>query len=1175
MKNTTYIVSSLRGPSPSPLRSRAWAYLLTAAAILLLLLSTASSTFAGSTARTADAELVLYSSAQSAEANGSSVPTDADIFRYHVFQEPLVPIGGKTTSRENTALSDALNSYAKRIDGDDDSEITNFLKQYPKSPWRAALLANLGLEYRRTGWFLKALAAWERAWKLSKDATEPRAKALADRTIGELAELNARVGRLARVDALLKQIEHRPLMGSATEKIALAREGSWLMREEPGKAFRCGPVALNRIRTFGSPEEPVNSKIFEVRSTKRGMSLIQVQKLARELKMDYVVAKRQPGAKVMAPSVVNWKAGHYAALMKEENGRFLVQDPSLGGEMWISQAALDAESSGYFLVPRSKLPDGWQLASAKEASQVWGRGNTVSHDPSGTKPNDEKAKKCPTSTGMAVYDFHLQTVSLNIMDTPVGYEPPIGPPIRFTVTYNHREFYQPTTFNYSNLGTKWTFNWLSYIQDDSTNMAAPVMLYVAGGGAEFYANFNGATGRFDPEFQSGATLRRVSWSPIVYERTMIDGSREVFAQSDGATGARKVFLTQRTDSAGNAAQLTYDANLRLISITDPLGRATTLAYELPGDSYKITKVTDPFTRLARFDYTSGQLTRITDTIGIVSQFAYASGSDFITTLTTPYRSTTFTQPLSNLTGDGRVLEAADPATGDRERVEYGHNAPGIAGVDPNAPNVPNLYYQNLYHNYRNSFYWDKTAMSLYPPINGVPQYTKARLTQWLHTADQQNASNIKERQKEPLENPVYYFYPGQTDQTWLEGSSGFPNIVAQELADSTSQVIRLQRNALGNLTQRIDPVGRTFSYLYWTHNPSDLGDPINMVDVQEARQIRSGNELLFSATYIPQHRPLTSTDAARQTTTYTYNSFGQVQTVQNAKQETTTYGYGDGSAGHPLGYLTSITSPPLNGSSAVTTFDYDPSNRVDVVTSNPDAYQVMTDYDNLDRPTQITYPDATTQEFGYTDAQRGMTLDLTASKDRLDRWTYRHYNADRQMDSITDPLNRITQYGWCTCGSLTSITDPNLNVTTFNRDLQSRVSSKVFGDGTPSSTTVSYIYEGQTGPNTVGATSRLKSMTDALNQTTNYQYFAEDDLMQVSYTNAVHPTPPVNFTYDPNYNRVISMTDGTGPTSYTYYPVTTTPTLGAGQLKSVDGPFSNDILTYTYDELGRVVGQDI
>src|SRR5205807_8442726 len=40
------------------------------------------------------------------------------------------------------------------------------------------------------------------------------------------------------------------------------------------------------------------------------------------------------------------------------------------------------------------------------------------------------------------------------------------------------------------------------------------------------------------------------------------------------------------------------------------------------------------------------------------------------------------------------------------------------------------------------------------------------------------------------------------------------------------------------------------------------------------------------------------------------------------------FGYGDGTAGHPIGYLTSITSPPVNNVSAVTTFGYDSANRV-------------------------------------------------------------------------------------------------------------------------------------------------------------------------------------------------------------------------------------------------------
>ena len=205
-----------------------------------------------------------------------------------------------------------------------------------------------------------------------------------------------------------------------------------------------------------------------------------------------------------------------------------------------------------------------------------------------------------------------------------------------------------------------------------------------------------------------------------------------------------------------------------------------------------------------------------------------------------------------------------------------------------------------------------------------------------------------------------------------------------------------------------------------------------------------------------------------------------------------------------------------------------------------------------------------------------MTLDLTGSRDRRGLWTYRHYNANRQMDSITDPANRTTQYGWCNCGALESITDPKLQVTTFNRDIQSRVYQKVFNDGT----TINYLYEGQTAPNTAGATSRLKSSTDAKNQRTNYTYFADDNLAQIAYTDTNGqplnpPTPSVSYTYDPNYNRVLTMADGSGTTVYAYNPVTTLPALGANRLASIDGALPNDTITFAYDELGRVTNRQI
>ena len=115
------------------------------------------------------------------------------------------------------------------------------------------------------------------------------------------------------------------------------------------------------------------------------------------------------------------------------------------------------------------------------------------------------------------------------------------------------------------------------------------------------------------------------------------------------------------------------------------------------------------------------------------------------------------------------------------------------------------------------------------------------------------------------------------------GSTNKPAHVGRVLDDGSTQLYTYEYNGFGNVTKMIDPVGRTFSYIY---------DEANGIDLLETRQTRAGqNELLSKMTYNAQHLPLTSTDAAGQMTTYTYNARGQVLTKTNAKNETTTYIY--------------------------------------------------------------------------------------------------------------------------------------------------------------------------------------------------------------------------------------------------------------------------------------------
>jgi YD repeat-containing protein len=238
---------------------------------------------------------------------------------------------------------------------------------------------------------------------------------------------------------------------------------------------------------------------------------------------------------------------------------------------------------------------------------------------------------------MPTYRFHPVTASLWLWDTPLAYTPPTGPGVAFTVAYNQRELSQPQTFTYANLGPRWRFTWQASVLEGGTSSAE---VSLPRGGTEFYRPAGG--GAFLPSPRSGARLVRTSESPLRFERWLTDGSVEVYGQSDGAApGWRRVFLTELRDPQGQALTFTWDAQLRLVAVSDALGQVTTLAYEHPTDPLKITRVTDPFGRTATFTYTAaGQLESLTDAIGLTSRVTYGA-SDFVTSLTTPYGTTTF------------------------------------------------------------------------------------------------------------------------------------------------------------------------------------------------------------------------------------------------------------------------------------------------------------------------------------------------------------------------------------------------------------------------------------------------------------------------------------------------------------------------------------------------------
>lgn len=1047
------------------------------------------------------------------------------------FEEPLVPLG-RATVAETADLKQAIQRYQTRGVTEDLSSFDAFLTAHPESAWRPSLLLDLGLTYRHTGYFLRALRAWEAAWSSSKGDGSLAGRRVADRAVCELIELYCRLGRRERVKELFSEIQGRKLEGAAAERVNDLKDAVWLMDHEPGTSFRCGPLSLEACaRVLGKSEAVKDLDLC--RSTQQGTSLLQNLEWAKAAGMDFQAAFRAPGSPVVVPSVVHWKAGHFAAIVKSERGRFLLQDPTFGKEFWVSQAALDAEASGYALVPEGPMPQGWRAVPASEASQVHGKGTVSGKSPDGPHPDRKRPQSCPASSGpgMPAYTFDLSDIALEIQDTPVGYTPPRGYPVDFQLTYSQQDTYQPATCSFSNVGPLWNFGWLSYITDDPANPGQSVTSRSGIGGQSSYTGYDATTGLFSPEFHSQDQLQRTG--PSAYVLTHGDGSKDVYAQADGSsTYPRRIFLTQRVDPAGNATLFGYDAQFRLVTVTDALGQVTTLAYDLGSDPYKVTQVTDPFGRTAKLGYNaSGQLTSLRDAEGMTSSFAYGptpanpeATANFINAMTTPYGTTAFAS--GGASANKWWVTATDPL-GNQEHMEFGQAVPGYGPLSKVPPGCNNAFLI-----YRNVFYWDKRAMAVAPG-----DYNQAHVYHFLHDASNGSLmSPTLESERGPLDAWTFHTYPGQT-YSYAEGTSAQPSSTLRLLDDGTTQAHRFQYNAFGRLTQATDPAGRITSYIY----------SANGIDLLEVHNITGGqNDLLAKYTYNDQHRPLTVTDASGQVTTFTYNTYGEVTSVTNAKGETTTLVY-DGA-----GYLQSIQGPFAG---ALTTFTYDAVGRIRTVT-NPDGYTLTYDYDNLDRRTKVTFPDGTTEQTVYD------RLDVARTKDRLDRWTLMTYNAIRQLTDVQDPQGRVTHLNWCGCGSLESLVDPMGRITSWARDLEGRVTAKIY----PDLTQTAYAYD---------SAGRLVQRTDAKGQVTSYGYLIDDDLKSVSYTHAVVPTPPASYTYDSRYNRLASSTGVLGTTTYAYNPVSSSPSPGATRLASVLSPMPNSAITYGYDELGRVVSRSI
>src|SRR5207248_1483511 len=157
------------------------------------------------------------------------------------------------------------------------------------------------------------------------------------------------------------------------------------------------------------------------------------------------MARKAPGQPIPTPAVMHLGAGHYTALLDQTNGCYLLEDIALSFRGWVPLAALEAQASGYFLIPAGPLPLGFEPVSERVASGVFGRYDEqkLAFSPSLRECDPTAGGDGDQCNAMPRYTFHQELAALLVRDMPVGYQPPVGPGVFARIAYNDLDDSKP------------------------------------------------------------------------------------------------------------------------------------------------------------------------------------------------------------------------------------------------------------------------------------------------------------------------------------------------------------------------------------------------------------------------------------------------------------------------------------------------------------------------------------------------------------------------------------------------------------------------------------------------------------------------------------------------------------------------------------------------------------
>lgn len=414
-------------------------------------------------------------------------------------------------------------------------------------------------------------------------------------------------------------------------------------------------------------------------------------------------------------------------------------------------------------------------------------------------------------------------------------------------------------------------------------------------------------------------------------------------------------------------------------------------------------------------------------------------------------------------------------------------------------------------------------------------------------------------------------------------ADGFPVTEIAAVGKPEQQTYTYERQAGSNLVlSMIDPLARRTNYTY-----NAFGKVMSIVQLAGTAEA-----VTSSLTYEPVFNQVASiTDPLNHTSSFAYDNKGNLTSVTNALNQQMVFTYN--AAGQPL-----TMTDPLNHTVQLI---YDNGDLVElrdalgrsvkrfldgagraISTSSPIGQPVRIEYDNLNRVSRLTNPLQGTTVSAYN--ANGNLESVTNARNNITSYIYD--NMDR-VATLRDPLLHETGYLYDANGNLRQITDRKGQVTTLAYDPLNRLKQVTYAD----QSTISYTYD---------KANRLTQVVDSIAGTITYGYDNLDRLTSettpqgnVSHTYdaagrctsmTAQGQPVVNYTYD-DANRLTGITQGSAVVSIAYDAAgrRTSLTLPNGVVTEYGYSAASELtsltykkgttllgdLTYEYDQAGR------